>query len=170
MPSWTWTDTNQVQATAGVLSVIVTFVGFLLIWRQIKQVDSSARGQTHSYLYTHQDSITHFFIDNPNLRPFFYDNKDLSGTESEIITLRAATEMVADFSEHIYLQLPNLPVDIREGWEFYMKTLYNRSPMLRIHFEVNGDWYSEEFIKIISSSYVDLEIQKEGEDVTIART
>jgi hypothetical protein len=42
--------------------------------------------------------------------------------------------------------------------------------MLRIHFEVNGDWYSEEFIKIISSSYVDLEIQKEGEDVTIART
>ncbi|MDT4952998.1 MAG: hypothetical protein QOJ02_1136 [Acidobacteriota bacterium] len=78
MPSWTWADTNQVQATATVVYVIltlayviVTLVGFLLLRRQIKQVDLSTRGETHGYLYNHQHSITRFFIDNPNLRPFF---------------------------------------------------------------------------------------------------
>jgi hypothetical protein len=166
VPSWTWADTNQVQATANVLSVIVTLIGFVLLWRQIKRVDLSARGQTHSYLYTHQDSITRFFIDRPNLRPFFYDNVEVSNTESDYVTIKAVTEMVADFAEHIYLQLPNLPKDIREGWEFYMKNLYNRSPILRTHFRDNGDWYSEDFIKTISSLYSSSTVQEEKKRVS----
>lgn len=52
MLSWSWADTNQVQATSGVLGVIVTFVGFLLLWRQIKQVDLSTRAETHG-LFIH---------------------------------------------------------------------------------------------------------------------
>ena len=153
MPSLTWADTNQVQATASVLSVVVTLVGFFLLWRQIKRVDLSARGQTHSYLYSHQDSITRFFIDHSDLRPFFYENQEFRNIESEKVTIEPVTEMVADFSEHIYLQLPNLPEDVREGWEFYMKNLYNRSPALRTHFTDNGAWYSEEFIETISAQY-----------------
>ena len=153
MFSWTWADTNQVQATTGVLSVIVTLVGFFLLWRQIKQVDLSSRRQTHSYLYTHQDSITRFFIEHPDLRPFFYENVELSNNEADSVIIKPVTEMVADFSEHIYLQLPNLPKDVSGGWEFYMKNLYNRSPILRTHFDVNGDWYSDEFVKTISSLY-----------------
>jgi hypothetical protein len=50
MPSWTWADANQVQATATVVYVIltlayviVTLVGFLLLRRQIRQVDLSTR-------------------------------------------------------------------------------------------------------------------------------
>ena len=159
MPTWTWADTNQVQATATVIYVIltlayviVTLVGFLLLRRQIRQVDLSTRGDTHGYLYNHQHSITRFFIDNPNLRPFFYDNKEVSPNDSEFTSLRAITEMVADFSEHIYLQLPNLPGDIREAWESYVRHLYKNSPVLRSHFEnkETGAWYSQDFKTMLS--------------------
>jgi hypothetical protein len=162
MPTWTWADTNQVQATATVVYVILTFayvivtlVGFLLLRHQIKLVDLSTRGETHGYLYNHQHSITRFFIDNPNFRPFFYDNKEVSSTDSEFITLRAVTEMVADFSEHIYLQLPNLPSDIRDGWECYMRHLYKNSSALRLHFEneQTGAWYSLDFKTMLSQPY-----------------
>src|SRR2546421_1002091 len=98
MPTWTWADTNQVQATASILIVlltlayvVVTLFGFLSLRRQIKQVDLSTRGETHGDLYTHQHSITRFFIENPHLRPFFYDNKEVSSTDSEFIIIRAVT-------------------------------------------------------------------------------
>ncbi len=153
MFSWSWTDTNQIQATAAVMSVVVTLVGFFLLWRQIRQVELTTRAETHGYLYTHQDSITRFFIENSNIRPYFYDNKEVSITDSELGTIRAVTEMIADFSEHIYLQLPNLPKDVQEGWESYMKNLYNRSPALRSHFIDNGSWYGKDFIEKISSNF-----------------
>lgn len=172
MPTWTWVDTNQVQATAAVVYVIltlayviVTLVGFLLLRRQIKQVDLSTRGETHGYLYNHQHSMTRFFIDNPNLRPFFYDNKGVGSADSEFTTLRAITEMVADFSEHIYLQLPNLPSDIREGWESYVKHLYKNSPALRLHFEnrETAAWYSQDFKTMLSQPYDTSSVQDENE-------
>src|SRR5438067_10184411 len=159
MPTWTWADPNQVQASAAVgyviltlAYVIVTFVGFLLLRHQIKQIDLSTRGETHGYLYNHQHSITRFFVDNPNLRPFFYDNKEIGQTDSEFVTLKGVTEMVADFCEHTYLQLPNLPIDVREGWESYMKHLYQNSPMLRLHFggQLSGTWYSQDFKTMLS--------------------
>lgn len=162
--SWGWADTNQVQATASVVStiltlayviltfayVIVTMVGFLLLRHQIKQVDLSARAETHGYLYTHQHSITRFFIDNPALRPLFYDNKEATA-QGDPTNIRAVTEMIADFCEHIYLQLPNLPADVGIGWRCYLQGLYGSSPSLRSHLKVNGAWYSEDFISLLSA-------------------
>lgn len=172
MPSWTWADTNQVQTTATVIYVIltlayviVTLVGFLLLWRQIKQVDLSARGETYGDLYTHQHEITCFFIDNPNLRPFFYENKEVNNTDPEFANVRAVTEMVADFSEHVFIQLSNLPEGIRDGWKFYIQDIYKNSPALRIHFEDenNGRWYSEEFKQLLKSSYDNSSVQETDE-------
>jgi len=149
-----WIDPNQVQATASVVSValtlvyvVVTFVGFLLLRHQIRQVELSARGETHSHLYTQQQSITTFFIANPTLRPFFYDNGQANGADEAIV--RPVAELVADFCEHIFLQLPNLPGDIRDGWQFYLLHLYDSSPILRQHFEKNGGWYSEELLQML---------------------
>jgi hypothetical protein len=130
--------------------VIVTLVGFLLLRHQIKQVDLAARGETHGYLYTHQHSITRFFIDNPMLRPLFYDNEEVSA-QLGYASIRAVTEMVADFCEHIYLQLPNLPADVGKGWVAYLRRLYASSPSLRLHLRENGAWYSDDFIILLSA-------------------
>jgi hypothetical protein len=156
-----WRDTNQIQATASVIYtlltlayVIVTLVGFLKLKEQIKQVEISTRGEMYGDLYTHQHEITRFFIDNPNLRSFFYDGKKVSETDTELMKLRAVTEMIADFSEHVFIQLSNLPEGLRDGWEFYIKNIYRNSPVLQSHFEDehSGRWYSEEFKKLLKSS------------------
>ena len=156
MPSWA--DTNQVQATASVISliltlayVVVTLVGFLMLRKQIKQVDLSTRGETYGDLYTHQHEINNFFIEHPHLRPFFYDDKELDPTDTQFENVRAVTEMMADFSEHVFIQLNNLPEGIRDGWEFYIKHLYRNSPVLRRHLadENNGQWYSHRFKELL---------------------
>jgi hypothetical protein len=154
MPLWT----DKVQAIAGIVYtiltlayVIVTLVGFLLLRRQIQQVDSSTRGETYGELYGQQHSITQFFINNLQLRPYFYDNQEISSADADFAKIMAVAEMVADFLEHIYLQLPNLPEDVREGWESYMVRIYGNSPALRLHCEDNASWYSDELIQMLRS-------------------
>jgi hypothetical protein len=153
-----WTD--KVQAIAIIVYVVLTFayvivtlIGFLLLRRQIRQVDLSTRGETYGELYSQQHSITTFFIENLQLRPYFYDNREIE-TEANYLQIMAVAEMVADFLEHIYLQLPNLPADVREGWAAYMERIYSNSPALRIHFDANGSWYSEELLEMLSSRVI----------------
>lgn len=157
MPLWT----DKVQAIAIIVYVVLTFayvivtlVGFLLLRRQIRQVDLSTRGETYGELYSQQHSITTFFIENLRLRPYFYDNREID-TGAEYVQIMAVAEMVGDFLEHIYLQLPNLPSDVREGWATYMRRVYCNSPALRIHFEANGSWYSEELVEMLRSKTIE---------------
>src|ERR1051325_9737915 len=102
MPFWT----DKVQAIASVVYVIltlayviVTLVGFLLLRRQIQQVDLSTRGETYGELYGQQHSITQFFIDNLHLRPYFYNNKDICSSHADFGKIMLVAEMVADFLE-----------------------------------------------------------------------
>ncbi len=164
---------NIVQAVASCLYVIVTIGGFLLLRSQIKllrhqieQVDLSTRAETNGDLYTHQHSIHQFFISNPQFRPFFYGKKQLERTDPEFMTVMTVAEMIGDFSEHIYLQLPTLPDNIRDGWESYVKNLYDDSPALQLHFEEKRRWYSEEFIKLLLSRTEALAMQQSDERIT----
>jgi hypothetical protein len=150
----TWTD--KVQAISSIVYVVLTFayvivtlVGFLLLRRQIQQVDLSTRGETYGELYRQQHAITRFFIDNLHLRPYFYNNQEIGGEGHEVSQIMPVAEMIADFLEHIYLQLPNLPQDVREGWQAYMRRVYNSSPALRHHLAENESWYSTEFIQVL---------------------
>ena len=148
MPTWA----DVIQAIAGVASVIATLVGFYWVRRQIKQFDLSARGETYGELYGQQHSITQFFIEKPHLRPFFYDGAEISSTDPEFRNVMAVAEMITDFLEHVYLQLPSLPDDIRQGWESYIKRIYTGSPAIQFHLRENGAWYGEEFINKLSET------------------
>jgi len=158
MPLWT----DKVQAIAIIVYVVLTFahvivtlVGFLLLRRQIRQVDLSTRGETYGELYSQQHAITTFFLENLRLRPYFYDNQEIRA-DAEYLQIMAVAEMVADFLEHIYLQLPNLPADVRDGWATYMRRIYCNSPALRSHLEANGSWYSDELIEMLRSQTIEV--------------
>src|SRR2546423_6140470 len=137
------------QAIASVAYVFVTLIGFLLIRRQIKQVDFSTRRDAYGELYTQQHSITRFFLDHPTLRPFFYDNEPIVDDDAEYKKVMVVAEMIADFSEHIYMQLPSLPPDIQRGWQSYLKYIFDHSPAVRAHFKDKGDWYSFDFVQFL---------------------
>jgi len=59
-------------------------------------------------------------------------------------------EMIADFSEHVFVQLPSLSPDVQLGWQNYVKYIYEHSPAVRAHFADNGIWYSRELIQLLT--------------------
>lgn len=136
---------NQVVSTEGSAEQMM-----MLLEGQIKQLEISTRGETYGDLYRHQQVIHQFFIERLDLRPFFYDGAEVKGDEVEIQTIKIVAEMMVDFFEHIFLQLPSLGEDTQEGWESYIVKIYRNSPAVREHIKTNGAWYSRR-IKLLET-------------------
>jgi len=143
------TDANLLQALANFVTPIISLVGFGLIYLQIRELRKSTLGATHGALYSQQHSIHKFFIENPTLRPFFYNNQELSPNHAEYERVMAVAEMMGDFFEHIYLQRANLPDDVWVGWRNYMLAIFQSSPALREHFGSKQMWYGAKVVNLL---------------------
>jgi hypothetical protein len=75
-------DPTIVAAVAGVLGVILGAViggvfALKATKRQIEVMMISARGDVNERLYNQSLQIMRFFAENPSLRPYFADNRDI---------------------------------------------------------------------------------------------
>jgi hypothetical protein len=145
-----------VGAVAGVLGGIIgAVVGGLYTLRaatkQIEVMMVQLRGDVNERLYNQNLEIMHFFAENPKLRPYFYDNKELTESESEEEKMKilGTAEMVAGFMELVAIQITEIPEPIQARWKKYIVDEYNSSPVLRQTFERQADWYADEILKIL---------------------
>ena len=73
--------------------------------------------------------ILRFLADHPGNYDYFYHSKDPPETQDE--SLKCATEMIANYLEHVVLQKDTLPKEVQVA----------RSPIVRSHLKKYRDWY-----------------------------
>jgi hypothetical protein len=70
-----WTDVVQAMAA---MTAAITSIGMLLIVnKQLRQANRSQKQSYHVSLYSANAEIDKIFVNKPELRPDFYDNKEL---------------------------------------------------------------------------------------------
>jgi uncharacterized membrane-anchored protein YhcB (DUF1043 family) len=149
-------DPTLLAAVAGVLGVIIgALIGGLFSLkaakRQVEVMLLQSRGDVNERLYNQSLEIMRFFAENPELRPYFYDNKDLTQAQSELEKLKvlSTTEMVSGFMELVALQLAEQPADIQPRWRAYIVDGYNSSAVLREHIATCTAWYADDFLRLL---------------------
>src|SRR5882762_3757281 len=112
-------DPTIIAAIAGVLGVILGAViggvfALKATKRQIEVMLLQSRGDVNERLYNQSLEIMKFFAENPEVRTYFYDNKDLASAQSERERLKglSTSEMVSGFMELVALQLAEQPAEI----------------------------------------------------------
>ena len=115
-------DPTIIAAIAGVLGVILGAViggvfALKATKRQVEVMLLQSRGDVNERLYSQSLVIMKFFAENPELRPYFYDNKDLSQAQSELEKLKvlSTAEMVSGFMELVALQIEQQPAEAPLG-------------------------------------------------------
>src|SRR6185436_9708688 len=90
--------------------------------RQVEVMLKQARGDVNERLYGQSLEILRFFAENPTVRPYFYDNKDLRQAKDELEKLRvlSTAEMVGGFMELVALQIDEQPAEIQPRWKAYI--------------------------------------------------
>jgi hypothetical protein len=121
-----------------------------------------SRGDVNERLYNQSLVIMKFFAENPELRPYFYDNKDLSKAQSELEKLKvlSTAEMVSGFMELVALQLAEQPADIQPRWKAYIVDGYNCSAVLREHIATCTAWYADDFLRLLPLNSIESSTQK----------
>jgi hypothetical protein len=149
-------DPTIIAAVAGVLGVILGAViggvfALMATKRQIEVMLLQSRGDVNERLYSQSLEIMRFFAENPELRPYFYDNKDLSKAPSELEKLKvlSTTEMVSGFMELVALQVVEQPEEIQPRWKAYIVDGYNSSAVLREHLATCTAWYADDFLRLL---------------------
>jgi len=141
-----WTDV--LPAIGAVGSLLIAVIGFGILIYQIKQLERAIRGDTQSGLYDQTFEIMRFIADNPQIRPYFYEGKELRPGDESYDLIMTATEMVADFFEHVVLQKVNLPSEVWQKWCFQIQKTYSNSPTLREYYTTNKLAYSVNVIAL----------------------
>jgi hypothetical protein len=83
-----------------------------------------------------------FFVDRPELRPYFYEGKPMPTDERERASVDATSEMLADLAESAIACGPGLgPLAV--DWNKYFAFIYRNSPALRDYWQRYGGFYPE---------------------------
>jgi hypothetical protein len=160
-------DPTIIAAVSGVLGVVLGAViggvfALKATKRQIEVMLLQSRGDVNERLYSQSLEILRFIAENPELRPYFYDNKDLSRTESELERLKvlSTAEMVGGFMELVALQLAEQPAEIQPRWKAYIVDGYNSSVVLREHLSTCTAWYADDFLQLLPTNSSEASTQK----------
>ena len=155
-------DPTLLAALAGIIGAVVGAVlgGFFALKASKRQVEvmlRQSRGDVNERLYNQSLEIMRFFAENPEVRPYFYDSKDIAraGSELEKLKVLSTAEMVSGFMELVALQIEDQPAEIQPRWKAYIVDGYESSPVLREHIASCRAWYADDFLRLLPTKPLD---------------
>lgn len=162
-------DPTIVATVAGLVGVVLGAViggvfSLMAAKRQIEVMALHSRGDINERLYSQSLGIMQFFAEHPEVRPYFYDNKELSKAETELEKLRVlcTAEMVGGFMELVALQMAEQPAEIQPRWKAYITDGYDSSAVLREHLADCTAWYADDLLRLLPPHTVAAPIQKDS--------
>jgi hypothetical protein len=152
-------DPTLLAALAGILGAVIGAVlgGVFALQatkRQVQVMIEQMREDVHERLYSQSLEIMKFFAENPEIRPYFYDNKDLgrAASEHERLKVLSTAEMVSGFMELVALQIEQQPPQIQPRWKAYLEDSYNSSAVVREHLQCCAAWYADDLLRLLPAA------------------
>jgi hypothetical protein len=77
---WNWINSNAagLQAVASCLGVPAVIFSLALLIRQVNQQTVATRATIYQNITSTMLEIDRYFVDNPNYRPYFYANAEIT--------------------------------------------------------------------------------------------
>ena len=95
-----------------------------------------------------------FFLDNVDLRPYFFEGKEPPSAQDERHRVLAAAEMYVNLIDNVLTQCPALNREgITADWEAYFRDVYTSSPAIREFWGQHGSaWFSNSPLQALFSA------------------
>jgi hypothetical protein len=133
------------------VTVVVTLIVLIyqnrIISMQTSYALQSVEGNIYSNITTQSLAEDQIFVNNPELRPYFYEGKLLEPNDPLKHKVHATSEYVLDFFDSLESQLkkyPNLWIHEKREWEANIIDQFAWSPELCRYLDATKDWYSPE--------------------------
>jgi len=146
-----WTNISNISSILTIFGFIISLVTAVFLFYQCQLLKSSLRTQSFQNLFNNIISIDMFFANNPSIKLYVYENKNLpEDTQSyEYIQAMSACELLLDHFEEVVGCKGIMSKDVWLGWSLYMKKVYKGSKALRQYIGMNRDKYTKHFLELL---------------------
>ena len=141
-----------VMSVSSIITAIVAVVTIAFVYHQLKNLSKNILSQTIQNIYERMIEIDRFFIDNPDLRKYFYSNESIQKIDLKLkAQLHSIAEMMVDYFDSVYDQRECMRKKTFEAKAFYFWYVYNNSPILREYLKQPGleMWYAKDFLEFL---------------------
>jgi hypothetical protein len=129
----------------------VAVIGFGAVIYQLGQVERSVRSATRWSIYDLAARVKQSIIDNPELRPYFHDGKNITTDDDNYDKVMAVADLFCLYLEKIATQGEGVSNKNRKAWGEYVRGVYNSCPAIQLHLKGKESWYSTEFWETIKN-------------------
>lgn len=139
------TTTDVLNVSGLMLALIAAFIALwqgYLLRKQLAQSQRTNEVDVYFRVAVICRDLDEFFVDRPELRPYFYENKKLPRSKRERDRLDATSEMLIDLAESIIASAPGLG-SMAVDWHKYFAFLYRNSEALRQHWAKHSYYYPD---------------------------
>ena len=121
---------------------VVTAVGLLVVWQTLSATNNSLKYNVYITSTNWTLEIDKMFFANPELRPYFYEGKDIAPTDPQYQRAVSMAEMLIDSMDSVAAIGENFPDEVKfDGWKNWIMGTFSNSPLLVRHLEELRDWY-----------------------------
>lgn len=132
-----------------VLSLIISVAGFLVIVRslamtrrQTKEMTDTLKAAAHQADTAHMLAVDALFVNQPDLRPYFYSQKEVDRDHPDYDKVQAMAGLLLDYFGAIAYQRPHIPqIYPNTWWDPYFINMFANSPMLCAYLEEHEEYY-----------------------------
>lgn len=131
-----------------IISLPLLIISAIILFIQLRSSAKATISNVYQNVTYGAVEIDKIFIDNPELRKYFYYNNIYYGNKTSELydKISSIAEMFFDFADSVNTQIECMPKKKSypwETWKKYFKDLYKRSPILREYWENNKQWYPD---------------------------
>lgn len=146
---------ETIHTVTAVVGALVGLVGFAAVVYQLRQVERGLRGAGRSSIYDMAARLKQVFVDDPELRPYFFDGRELEESDPKYGKVVAAADFYCLYLEQIATQSGVIGSENRKQWLAYAAGIYARSPVLRNYLADKQSWYSPAFWRAMRDESAD---------------
>ena len=110
-----------------------------------------AKSQAFGLSTSHTLYADEIFIKNPELRPYFYQGKDIESTDPLYGKVLSTAEFLLDYFDSVKIHLRKFSTIYyaeEKLWDSNAITTFAASPIMCRFLEATKDWYSEDLYKL----------------------
>jgi hypothetical protein len=142
--------------TAGATVFSDVLIAFSVAARQCKiageqtsKAATAIMASTYQGVNTQLQDIDLLFVHNPELRPYFYDDKPPPANWLDYQRVMAVAELLVDFMDNVVTQSHAMPDDHAKVWYEYFQCQYKSSPAIQEYWDKNHGWYQSKLQEVL---------------------
>lgn len=138
-----WGSIERLSWVVTIIGLIGALVALGFSYSQVRAARVALEATASSGLAERTQTIDEIFVSAPELRPFFFESKELTDVDVALKhKVEATAELILDFFDQVIADTPLFDADM-EGWNRYIEDMFQTSPVLHNYLRAHCGWWPE---------------------------